>query len=112
MHILFDHGTPRPIARWLRTHTVVETKAKGWDQLTNGALLDAAEAEGFEVLLTTDKNLRYQQNLTQRRIAIVVLGIGRWRVIKPAVDRVVEAVNSAKSGTITLVEIPLPSGNR
>ena len=108
MQVLFDHGTPRPIAGWLQSHVVVEAKARGWDRLSNGALLDAAEAAGFEVLVTTDKNLRYQQNLAKRKIAIVILGIGRWRVIKPAMDLVVQAVNIAKPGTVTMVDIPLP----
>jgi hypothetical protein len=74
MLILFDHGTPRSIARWLQDHTVVEAMARGWDQLSNGELLNAAEEAGFDVLLTTDKNIRYQQNLKGRRLAIVVLG--------------------------------------
>ncbi len=55
MLILFDHGTPRSIARWLRGHTVVEAIERGWDRLSNGALLKAAEEAGFDVLLTTDK---------------------------------------------------------
>ena len=74
MLILFDHGTPRSIARFLKGHTVVEALARGWDRLINGALLNAAEDAGFDVLLTTDKNIRYQQNLKGRKIAIVVLG--------------------------------------
>ena len=112
MRILFDHGTPRPIARYLKAHVVVEAKAEGWDRYSNGALLDAAEAGAFEILLTTDKNMQYQQNLQKRKIAIVVLGVGRWRPIKPAIQRVVEAVDAAKPGTMTLIEIPLPKRRR
>ena len=108
MRVLFDHGTPRGIARLLRSHTVIEAKAEGWDRLSNGALLDASEAAGFDLLLTTDKNLQYQQNLSKRKIAIIVLGVGRWRAIKPVVDRVVAAVNGAKPGTVTVVDFPLP----
>jgi len=74
--------------------------------LTNGELLTAAEHAGFDVLLTTDKNLRYQQNLEARRIAIVVLGKGRWKLIRPAIASVVEAVNAAQPGTYTEVDIP------
>ncbi len=74
MRILFDHGTLRSIARWLRDHTVVEAQARGWDRLTNGELLKVAEEAGFDVLLTTDKNIVYQQNLTGRRIAVIALG--------------------------------------
>ena len=76
------------------------------DQLENGELLNAAEAAGFEVLVTTDKNLSHQQNLTGRRIAIVVLGQGRWSLIKPHVARVVEAIARASPGSFVEVEIP------
>jgi hypothetical protein len=69
MLILFDHCTPRTIARWLHGHTVVEAIARGWDRLANGALLTAAEEAGFDLLLSTDKNIQYQQNLRDRRIA-------------------------------------------
>jgi hypothetical protein len=63
MLILFDHGTPRSIARWLDDHVVVEAIARGWDRLSNGALLNAAEEAGFDLLLSTDKNIQYQQKL-------------------------------------------------
>ena len=106
MLVLFDHGTPRDIARSLEGHTVKEARAQGWDTLSNGELLTAAEEAGFDVLLTTDKNLRYQQNLTGRKIAIVVLGKGRWRLIEPMLAEVAAAVNMATPGSFTLVEIP------
>jgi hypothetical protein len=61
MFILFDHGTPRSIARWLHGHTVEEAIVRGWDRLANGALLKAAEEAGFDLLLSTDKNIQYQQ---------------------------------------------------
>lgn len=77
MLILFDQGTPRGIARALIGHIVKETRAQAWDTLTNGELLKAAEEAGFDLLLTTDKNLRYQQNLKNRKLAIVVLGKAR-----------------------------------
>jgi hypothetical protein len=83
MRVLFDHGTPRGIARSLENHTVREARAEGWDTLSNGELLKAAEDAGFDVLVTTDKNLRYQQNLAARKIAVVVLGKARWQLIKP-----------------------------
>ncbi len=72
MLVLFDNGTPRTLARYLIDHhTVTEARARGWKELENGALLTIAEASGFEVLITTDKNLRYQQNLMGRKVAIV-----------------------------------------
>jgi hypothetical protein len=106
MLVLFDHGTPRDIARSLQGHEVKEARAQGWDTLSNGELLTAAEDAGFDVLLTTDKNLRYQQNLTGRKIAIVVLGKGRWRLIEPMLSEVATAIDKATPGSFALVEIP------
>jgi len=73
MKILFDQGTPVPLRRHLPGHSVMTAFEQGWGSLANGELLDAAERAGFELLVTTDQNLQYQQNLTARRIAIVVL---------------------------------------
>jgi len=66
MLVLFDQSTPAPLRFHLKAHAVVEARERGWDRLVNRDLLDAAEAAGFEVFLTADKNLRYQQNLTGR----------------------------------------------
>jgi hypothetical protein len=107
MLVLFDNGTPRTLACYLiNRHAVTEARARGWDKLENGKLLTVAESAGFEVLVTTDKNLGYQQNLTQRKIAIVVLGQGRWSVIKRHVSQVAAAVGAATPGSYVEVEIP------
>ncbi|MGH7878387.1 MAG: hypothetical protein ACREQD_02705 [Candidatus Binataceae bacterium] len=106
MLVLFDHGTPRGIAEALQGHTVKESRALGWDTLSNGDLLSAAETAGFQVLVTTDKNLGHQQNLSNRRIAIVVLGKGRWTLIKPELATIAAAVSAATPGTFTTVDIP------
>ena len=83
MLVLFDHGTPKGLARALSAHTIHTAQSKGWDTLSNGALLDAAEEAGYEVLLTTDRRIRYQQNLQVRRIAPVVLsGSTRWSRVR------------------------------
>jgi hypothetical protein len=108
MLILFDQGTPRGIARALVGHTVKEARAQGWDTLANGELLAAAEAAGFHLFLTTDKNIRYQQNLSNRKIAIVVLGKARWRLIRPRLAAILAAVNATTPGSVTFVEIPDP----
>ena len=106
MLILFDHGTPRSIARSLRGHTVVEAIARGWDRLSNGALLRAAEDAGFDLLLSTDKSIQYQHNLKSRRIAIVILGNSKRPVVHRYMDRVVAAVNAATPGSFAEVDIP------
>jgi predicted nuclease of predicted toxin-antitoxin system len=106
MLVLFDNGTPRTLARYLIDHhTVTEARARGWEELENGELLAEAEAAGFE-LITTDKNLPNQQNLKGRKIAIVVLGKGRWSLMKPHVAQIVAAVNAATPGSYIEVEIP------
>jgi hypothetical protein len=106
MLILFDNGTPAPLRALLTGHTVAEAIERGWDRLTNGELLNEAEAAGFEVLLTTDKNMRYQQDLARRQIAFVVLGNGQWPVLRRYVERVVSAVDAATPGSYVEVDIP------
>jgi hypothetical protein len=106
MLILFDHSTPAPLRNALTGHAVVEAVERGWERLSNGALLDAAEAAGFEVFVTADKNIRYQQNLTQRIIAIIVLRNAQWPVLRRYLDRVLQAVNSCEPGSYTEVEVP------
>jgi hypothetical protein len=84
----------------------VEAIARGWDRLANGALLQAAEEGGFDLLLSTDKNIRYQQNLQGRRIAIVILGNSQRPAVHRYIDRVVAAVDAAKPGSYVEVDIP------
>ena len=107
MRILFDQGTPVAIARFLAVHNVRTALQEGWDTLSNGDLLQAAEEAGFDVLLTTDNSLAYQQNLKDRRIAIVVLSRNRWRMVQRMIPKIVAAVNSATPGSYVVVEIPL-----
>ena len=106
MLILFDNGTPAPLRHALTDHVVVEVIERGWDRLLNGELIAAAEAAGFEVLLTTDQNMRYQQNLTGRKIAFVVIGNQQWPILRRHVERVVAVVNAATPGSFAEVEIP------
>lgn len=107
MRILFDHGTPHGIARALTGHTVLTAYACGWDRLNNGALLQEAQNAGMEVLLTTDQQLRYQQNLAGRTIAIVALtGTNRWSRVRRHLDRIAAAVHAATPGSYTEVRIP------
>jgi hypothetical protein len=106
MRILFDHGTPSGIITSLAGHEVTEAIERGWDRISNGELLTKAEAAGFELLLTTDKRIRYQQNLKGRKIAVVVLGNSAWRIVRKHLTRVVDAVNAATPGSYTEVDIP------
>jgi hypothetical protein len=106
MLILLDHSTPAPLRYALKGHVVVETVERGWERLANGVLLDAAEAAGFELFVTADKNIRHQQNLTNRKISIVVLGNAQWPVLRRYVERVVAAVSAAAPGSYAEVDIP------
>jgi hypothetical protein len=106
MRILFDNGTPKPIARSLTGHEITYARQIGWHELENGELLQKAEEAGYEVLLTTDKNIRYQQNLSGRKIALVVLGNQQWPAVRLHLDRIAAVVNSAIPGSYTEVDIP------
>jgi hypothetical protein len=106
MLVLLDNGAPRGLARLLEGHSVEEARVRGWEELANGELLDVAEQAGFEVLVTTDKNIRYQQNLKTRKIALVVLQHSQWPMVKLVVDKVIGAVNAAHPGSYVEVEVP------
>ena len=106
MRILFDHGTPAPLIPFLTGHIVTKAKDAGWDQLVNGELLYSAEQAGFDLLLTTDKNMVEQQNLKTRAIAIVVLGNSQWRIVQRYVRKIAATVNAATPGSYAEVDIP------
>ena len=107
MLILFDHGTPKGLASALPGHTVITAQSRGWDRLNNGALLNAAEEAALDLLLTTDRRIRYQQNLAGRKIALVVLtGTTKWSHVRLHLERVAAVVNAATPGSYTEVEIP------
>jgi hypothetical protein len=105
VRILFDQGTPAPLRASLLDHIVETAYELGWSTLKNGELIAAAEAGGFDILVTTDKNLKYQQNLATRAIAIVVLSTTSWPRIKTALGAVVNAIESASAGSYHEVSI-------
>jgi len=100
MRVLFDQATPVPLRHFLKGHTVRTSAQEKWDRFGNGDLLSAAEAAGFEVFVTTDKNMRYQQNLVGRKIAIIVLGNQQWPDLRLHVDLVVAAIDEANRALI------------
>jgi predicted nuclease of predicted toxin-antitoxin system len=91
MRILFDNGTPRGLARFLTGHTVEEARGRGWEELANGELIEVAERAGFEVMVTTDRNIKHQQNLTARKLALVVLEHSQWPIVKLVAEDIVAA---------------------
>jgi hypothetical protein len=98
MRVLFDQGTPVPLRRFLISHAVTTVYEKGWSRTRNGDSLRLADQEMFEVFLTTDQRLRYQQNLTNRQIAIVVLPTTSWLVIQKHTAKIAEVLNSIAPG--------------
>ena len=105
MKVLFDQGTPVPLRRHLLLHKVTTVYELEWSTLQNGALISQAEAAGFNVLVTTDQNLRYQQNLAERRLAVVVLLSTSWPKIQAKVSAVAAAIDEAAPGSYTEVTI-------
>ena len=105
MKVLFDQGVPVPLRRALTGHSIETAYERGWSTLKNGALLAAAEQAGFDALVTTDQQLRYQQNLTGRRIAILVLGVTAWPLIRQQIAVVQTALDQLTAGDY--VHLPL-----
>jgi predicted nuclease of predicted toxin-antitoxin system len=105
VRILFDQGVPAPLRHWLAVHTVETAYERGWSTLTNGDLIRAAEGEGFQVFVTTDGNLKYQQNLAGRRIAIVAILSTSWPKMQRRAEAIAAAIAGASPGAYS--EFPL-----
>lgn len=105
MRVLFDQGTPAPLRGHLK-HDVATVIDLGWSTLSNGELLARAEAAGFEVLVTTDQNLKYQQYLARRRIAIAVLTKASWPRIERDLAKVCSAIDTLSLGQYVEIAIP------
>ena len=92
MKVLFDQGTPVPLRRHLHPHLVDTSAERGWTTLQNGELLNQAEAGSYEAFITTDRNLKYQQNLAGRKIRILVLTTTSWPKISKKVAQIRDAL--------------------
>ena len=107
MRILFDNGTPRQLRRRLFGHEVETAIERGWDTLSNGDLLDQAEEASFEVMITTDQGIRYQQNMSNRRVAVVVLMNTSWPFIARRTEVIREVLDGIQPGEVREVPIPM-----
>lgn len=105
MKLLFDQGTPAPLRGNLREHSVDTLAEKGWSDKGNGELLDLAEREGYEVLVTTDQSLRFQQNLAARQVGVVVLLSTNWREVRLRTEKIAEAIVTVRRGAV--IEVPV-----
>jgi hypothetical protein len=103
--VLFDANTPVPLARALRGHAVTCAQELGWQGLENGALLDAAEQAGFDVLVTCDQNVGYQQNFKNRKLAVAILSTNHWPSLRPVAARIAAAVDFVQRGQVMRIDI-------
>jgi len=97
MKILLDACVPRPLRKFLASHTVQTAQEMGWGELKNGELLKAAEPQ-FDAFVTCDQNLKYQQNIAGRKLAILVLPTNDWPTLKRMGDKIANAANALKPG--------------
>ena len=109
MRILFDKNVPVGLRRFLSGHEVRTFVEMQWHpQFENGELLKAGEAAGFDVLVTSDQNIVYQQNLMGRKLALVVLGSNIWPIVRAHRAMITAKVDAATPGSYDFIEIPLP----
>ena len=107
MKIILDESTPQKLRLLIEgDHTVVTAWFQGWSGLQNGALLDAAEEAGFDLFITADQALSYQQNLTGRKMALLVLSTNNWASVKADIAGIMAAISATTPGSYTEIEIP------
>jgi hypothetical protein len=106
--ILLDQNLTEYLRDVLPVHDVRHAFDMGWDRLANGELLGAAERAGFDVLVTADKSIRYQQNLSGRRIALCVLNTNHWSTLAAHADRTAVALDGLVAGGYIELSLPRP----
>ena len=112
LRILLDENIPIGLKRLLAAFEVNTADEMDWAGVTNGRLLDAAEAAGFQLMVTADRNIRAQQRLAGRKIALVVISTNHWDTIKQNAATISAACERAGEGTYAVVRLPRPSRRR
>jgi hypothetical protein len=113
LRIVFDKNVPVGVRRFLSEHEVRTFVEMEWHpQMENGELLKAAESSGFDVMVTSDQNIGYQQNPTGRKLAFVVLGSNIWPVVRDHGAAIAAKVDAATPGSYKFIEMPLPPKRR
>lgn len=107
--ILLDENIPLGLRRLLKDHDVWHVRDTGWEGLSNGALIAAAEQAGFAIMITADRNLRYQQNLQDRHLALIVFSRNNWPAVRRSLDVISLAVEKAERGTFQDVVLRNPT---
>ena len=105
MRLLLDECFPWLMRKVLAGHSCTTAQRMGWDAITNGELIRLAEAD-FDVFVTSDQNIRYQQNLAGRRIAIFELSTNDLRRILSAAASILAALEAIQPGDYIALEIP------
>jgi predicted nuclease of predicted toxin-antitoxin system len=108
LRILFDKNVPFGVLRFLAGHPVQTVVDLDWPQLENGELLNAAEQAAYDVLVTCDQNIEHQQNLTGRKLALVVLGSNIWPIVRNYQLAIANSVQAASPGSYEFIEMPPP----
>ena len=103
--VLLDENLPVGLRRLLPGHEVKHATQLGWDGVENGELIAAAELAGFDVMVTADKSLRYQQNISDRQVAVVVLSTNQWATVRAQPEKIKAAVDHARAGTFQEVDL-------
>jgi hypothetical protein len=112
LRILLDENIPAALRHLIVGHKVIPAHDIGWAGISNGALIIAAEAEGFEVLITADRNIRYQQNLTGRQLALIVLSTNIWPTIRANPAPILSAIDVIQPGHYVEVALDRPPRRR
>ena len=107
MKVFFDECVPRPLRQLLAVSEIKTAQEMGWGRLKNGELIRRAEADGFEVLVTGDQNLKYQQNLQGRKIALLVLSTNYWPILRRHHGLIVSALAAIQPGQYLELTIPI-----
>lgn len=109
MRVLFDKGVPKGVRGFLPGHHTVETvESRGWGTLKDADLLKAAQAAGFDVLVTTDQNMVHQQNLGKSQLGVVALGSNIWPIVQNYKTEIASAVDAARPGTYAFIDMLNP----
>lgn len=109
MRLFFDQNIPQPLLKHVTGHELLHAYHAGWADLVNGDLIAAAEAARFDVLVTADQSLRYQQNLAARQIGLLVFSTNSWPVLRDNIPQIIAAIGRAGQGTYLEVEFPRPA---
>jgi hypothetical protein len=110
--VLFDKNVPYPLKQYLIGYQVQMVEDEGWAQISNGELIGRAEQSGYGIMVTCDQNIQYQQNLTQRKISLLVLGSNIWPSVKPRIAEITAALKRVSPGSFEFIEIAAPPKQR